>query len=65
VVIPTFMIFTAIPPILSGLLLMWVFAVKLRGSPLTGAYGLTVEPGWSWEFANPWSITARCRRCRS
>ncbi len=51
VVIPTAMIFTAIPPILSGLLLMYVFSVKLRWFPLTGAYGLTVEPGWTLEFA--------------
>ena len=50
VVIPTLMIFTSIPPILSGLLLMYVFAIKLRWLPFTGSYGLTVEPGWSWEF---------------
>ncbi|MGD1886228.1 MAG: ABC transporter permease [Cohaesibacteraceae bacterium] len=51
VVIPSLMIFTAIPPILSGLLLMYGFAVQLRARPLTGAYGLTVEPGWTMEFA--------------
>lgn len=50
VAIPTAMVFTSIPPILSGLLLMWVFAAKLQWFPLTGAYGLTVEPGWSWDF---------------
>lgn len=50
VVIPSMMIFTSIPPILSGLLLMWIFSVKLRWFPLTGSYGLTVEPGWTWEF---------------
>ena len=50
VVIPSMMIFTSIPPILSGLLLMWIFSVKLRWFPLTGSYGLTVEPGWSWDF---------------
>ena len=50
VVIPTFMIFTAIPPILSGLLLMYLFSVKMRLFPLTGAYGLNVEPGWTWDF---------------
>lgn len=51
VAIPAAMVFTSIPPILSGLLLMWIFAAKLRWFPLTGAYGLTVEPSWSWEFA--------------
>lgn len=50
VVIPTFMIFTSIPPILSGLLLMYVFSITLRWLPLTGSYGLTVEPGWDWAF---------------
>ncbi|MEM9975805.1 MAG: ABC transporter permease, partial [Pseudomonadota bacterium] len=50
VVIPSLMIFTSIPPILSGLLLMYVFSVKLRWLPLTGSYGLTVTPGWNWDF---------------
>ena len=50
VAIPAAMVFTSIPPILSGLLLMWIFAAKLQWFPLTGAYGLTVEPGWSWTF---------------
>jgi peptide/nickel transport system permease protein len=52
VAIPAAMVFTSIPPILSGLLLMWVFAAQLRWFPLTGAYGLTVEPGWTWEFVS-------------
>ncbi len=50
VAIPAAMVFTSIPPILSGLLLMWILAAKLRWFPLTGAYGLTVEPGWTWGF---------------
>ena len=50
VAIPAAMVFTSIPPILSGLLLMWIFAAKLQWFPLTGAYGLTVEPGWTWRF---------------
>ena len=48
--IPVAMILTSIPPILSGLLLMYIFAAKLRWFPLTGSYGLTVEPGWTWSF---------------
>ncbi len=50
VAIPAAMIMTSIPPILSGLLLMYVFAAKLRWFPLTGSYGLTVTPDWSWTF---------------
>ncbi len=50
VAIPAAMVLTSIPPILSGLLLMWVFAAKLRWFPLTGSYGLLVEPGWNWAF---------------
>ena len=50
VAIPAAMVFTSIPPILSGLLLMWIFAAELRWFPLTGAYGLMVEPGWTWDF---------------
>lgn len=52
VAIPAAMVFTSIPPILSGLLLMWIFAAKLQWFPLTGAYGLTVTPGWTWDFAS-------------
>ena len=51
VAIPAAMMFTSVPPILSGLLLMWVFSAKLRWFPFTGAYGLRVEPGWTGEFA--------------
>ncbi|MEM6638040.1 MAG: ABC transporter permease [Pseudomonadota bacterium] len=50
VAIPAAMVLTSIPPILSGLLLMWIFSAKLRWFPLTGSYGLTVEPGWTWDF---------------
>ena len=51
VAIPVAMIFTSIPPILSGLLLMYFLSAKMRLFPLTGSYGLTVEPGWTWSFA--------------
>ena len=50
VAIPAAMVFTSIPPILSGLLLMWIFAAKLQWFPLTGAYSIFVEPGWNWAF---------------
>lgn len=44
------MIFTSLPPILSGLLLMWLFAIQLQWLPLSGSYGLDVTPGLNWEF---------------
>ncbi len=50
VAIPAAMVFTSIPPILSGLLLIWLFAATLQWFPIAGSYGLLVEPGWSWEF---------------
>ena len=50
VAIPAAMVFTSIPPILSGLLLMWFFAAQLEWFPLTGSYGLFETPGWNWEF---------------
>ena len=48
--IPAAMIFTSIPPILSGLLLMWLFSAKLGWLPLNGSYGIFVTPGWNWDF---------------
>lgn len=51
VAIPAAMVLTAIPAILSALLLMWIFSARLRWFPLQGAYGLNVEPGWNWDFA--------------
>ncbi|MFN3143915.1 MAG: ABC transporter permease [Paracoccaceae bacterium] len=50
--IPAAMVFTSIPPILSGLLLMYVFSTQLRWFPLSGPYALTVEPGWTFDFAS-------------
>ncbi|MEM8788053.1 MAG: ABC transporter permease [Pseudomonadota bacterium] len=50
VVIPTLMIFTSIPPILSGLLLLYIFSAQLGWAPMTGAYSIMVNPGWTWEF---------------
>ena len=50
VAIPAAMIFTSMPPILSGLLLMWIFSGQLGWFPMTGSYGLFVTPGWNWDF---------------
>ncbi len=50
IAIPAAMVFTSIPPILSGLLLMYGFSTQLGLFPLTGAYGLNVEPGWTMDF---------------
>lgn len=51
VAIPAAMIFTSMPPILSGLLLIWVFSGQLGWFPMTGSYGLFVTPGWNLSFA--------------
>ena len=51
VAIPMSMVATSIPPILSGLILMYIFSVNLQWLPMTGSYGFTVSPGWNWDFA--------------
>lgn len=50
IAIPISMIATSIPPILSGLILMYLFSVNLQWLPMTGSYGFTVTPGWNWDF---------------
>lgn len=50
VAIPMSMVATSIPPILSGLILMYIFSVNLQWLPMTGSYGFTVTPGWNWDF---------------
>ena len=49
-VIPAAMVFTSMPPILSGLLLMYIFSSTLSWFPLNGAYGIQVEPELSFDF---------------
>jgi peptide/nickel transport system permease protein len=40
----------AVPDFLIGLLLLVVFAVRLRWFPLRGAYDMSITPGFSFEF---------------
>ncbi len=49
-VIPAMMVFTSMPPILSGLLLMYIFSSTLPWFPLNGAYSIRVEPELSLSF---------------
>lgn len=40
----------AVPDFLIGLILLVIFAVRLRWFPLRGAYDMSIEPGFSLEF---------------
>lgn len=51
VVSPIIMVFSAIPFYLLGLVLIYVFASRLGWFPVSGGYGLTSVPEWSWDFA--------------
>ncbi len=48
--IPVTMIFTSVPAILAGLILLYVFAFRLDMFPSIGSYGRGVQPGWDWGF---------------
>ncbi len=50
VLIPMSMIFTSIPPLLAGLLLVYIFGFLLRWFPQTYSYGYGVTPGITLEF---------------
>ncbi len=49
-IIPSGLILTSVPSVLSALLLLWVFAMVLDWFPLAGAYSRDVTPGWNWPF---------------
>lgn len=51
VVSPVIMVFSAIPFYLLGLVLIYIFASRLGWFPVSGGYGLTSVPEWSWDFA--------------
>lgn len=51
VVSPIIMVFSAIPFYLLGLVLIYIFASRLGWFPVSGGYGLTSVPEWSWGFA--------------
>jgi peptide/nickel transport system permease protein len=49
-IIPSSLIFTSVPSVVSALFLLWIFAMSLRWFPLAGAYSREVSPGWNWPF---------------
>jgi peptide/nickel transport system permease protein len=49
-IIPSSLIFTSVPSVVSALFLLWIFAMTLRWFPLAGAYSREVQPGWNWPF---------------
>lgn len=49
-IIPSSLIFTSIPSVLSALFLLWVFSMGLRWFPLAGAYSRDVQPGLNWPY---------------
>lgn len=49
-VLPFSMTFASIPSYLMALVLIYVFVFGLKWFPAGGAYGLNVEPGFTWPF---------------
>jgi peptide/nickel transport system permease protein len=49
-VLPLSYVLTATPQMWLGIVLAWVFATTLSIFPVSGAYGLSIEPSWSLEF---------------
>jgi len=49
-ILPVSLTFTAIPFFMFGILLIFIFAFRLRWLPSSGGYGRGVSPGWDWEF---------------
>jgi peptide/nickel transport system permease protein len=50
-VLPVGYVLTATPQMWLGIVLAWVFASTLAWFPVSGAYGLSLQPSWSLEFA--------------
>lgn len=48
---PPLLTFSSIPYFLLGLLLLYLFAFKIRWFPLFGGYTAGAFPGWNWSFA--------------
>lgn len=51
-VLPASYVFTATPQMWLGIVLAWLFASTWAIFPVSGAYGLDVQPAWSLEFAS-------------
>ena len=50
-VLPVSYALTATPQMWLGIVLVWVFASSLAWLPVSGAYGLELQPAWTLEFA--------------
>jgi peptide/nickel transport system permease protein len=50
-VLPLGYVLTATPQMWLGIVLAWVFATTYTIFPVSGAYGLSIQPSWSFEFA--------------
>jgi peptide/nickel transport system permease protein len=50
-VLPLGYVLTATPQMWLGIVLAWVFATTFAIFPVSGAYGLSIQPTWSLEFA--------------
>lgn len=48
--LPVTITFTAIPPFMLGILLIYLFAFQLEWLPFNGAYGRGLTPGFNWPF---------------
>jgi peptide/nickel transport system permease protein len=49
-VLPVSYILTATPQMWLGIVLVWVFATTLAWFPVSGAYDLSMQPAWTWDF---------------
>ena len=45
-----FILLQGVPPVLVGVLLLFLVGFKLRWLPLGGAYSIGAIPNWSWDF---------------
>ncbi len=46
-----FVLFTGVPPVLAGVLLLFFVGFRFQLLPLGGAYSIGAIPSWSWDFA--------------
>jgi peptide/nickel transport system permease protein len=49
-VLPASYVLTATPQMWLGIVLAWLFAITWAVFPVSGAYGLALQPAWSFEF---------------
>jgi peptide/nickel transport system permease protein len=51
-VLPASYVLTATPQMWLGIVLVWLFGTTLAWLPVGGAYGLDLQPSWSFQFVN-------------